>query len=199
MILFRRQMLAGAPVLGAAVLAGCASPPARYYRLAVIPGATHALSPVTIRVRSITIPDDLDQNGIAQFSTDYRFATFPNDLWADPLAAMLQSEMEQDLSQRLPGAEVIDDGGAVGAPALIRVEMNLLRFDPDPTGAVILSGQVAIRSGENGGLWDSSGLQASTVPSGVAALDIVATMSMMWATVADRIAVMIAGRCGEPS
>ena len=94
-----------------------------------------------VGVLSISIPDDLNQNGIAYGGSGNQFDVYSNDLWAGRLADMLQDVMVQDLAQRLPQATVIGSGGSIGLPFDVIVEINVLRFDPDGTGNVVLSAQ----------------------------------------------------------
>jgi uncharacterized lipoprotein YmbA len=179
-------------ILLALLLAGCAAPaPTAYYRLTALPGASVAVAPATIGVRSINIPGYLNQNNIARPAGPYQFASYPNDLWAEPLADMLQSVMAQDLAQRLPGATVLANGGGVEAPEAVLVEMNVQSFDPGPDGRVTLQAQVAIKTGVHRILCETRTLQASATP-GPGATGIVAAMSQLWAGAADQVAALVA-------
>jgi uncharacterized lipoprotein YmbA len=183
--------------LAALALAGCASsPPTNYYRMAAAPGASLGVAPVSIGVRSITIPGYLNQTGIAKPSSAYQFASYPNELWAEPLADMLQGVMVQDLAQRLPSATVIADGGGIQAPAGELVEMNIMRFDPGPDGQIVLQAQVAIKTGAKRALCATRTLQSTAAP-GPGATGTVAVMSTLWAAAADQVAAMVAG-CRGP-
>jgi len=104
----RRLLLAA----GAAALTGCAATPTNYYRLAAIPGAIRTGITARIGVRGVSIPGYLDQTGIVRVSGAYQFDTYANELWAEPLAGMLQAVLVQDLAQILPGTTVLASGGA---------------------------------------------------------------------------------------
>ena len=148
----RRAFLsAGSALLAASALAGCTSAPTNYYRIAVVPGAIRSGAPGSIGVRSVSIPGYLSQNGIAKPSSGYEFGTYSNEVWAEPLDGMLQSVMVQDLSQRLPASSVLGAGGSIGLSAAALVEINVLNFDPDSSGQVVLTAQIAIRSGRYAG------------------------------------------------
>jgi uncharacterized lipoprotein YmbA len=182
----RRFMLLGAATLA---LAGCASsPPARYYRLAALPGPAHDGITPRIAVRSIEIPGYLDQTNIAQPAGTYQFSSSANALWAQPLATMLQSVMVQNLAQRLPDATIIASGGAIGAPTDILVEINLLRFDPDPSGNIQLTAQFAIRAASGQPNWQIQTFSANATPTGPTTAEAVAAMSKLWADAADQLA-----------
>lgn len=187
----RRACLRAGPVILAAALAACSSPPAQYYRLAAIPGAIHSNAPFTVGVRGISIPGYLNQDGIAKNSGDYQFGVYGNELWADRLGDMLQSAMVQDLAQRLPTATVIGSGGSIGVSSDVLVEINVLRFDPDSTGKIILTAQFAIKSGSTRSLWATRTFENSTTPDNANVSDIVAKMSLLWASLSDQIADLI--------
>jgi uncharacterized lipoprotein YmbA len=148
-------------------------------------------SNAAVAVRGVNIPSYLDQNGIGRLSGAYQYATFPNDVWAEPLAEMLQAVMVQELSQRLPAATVIASGGAIGAPTQAVVEMNVLRFDPDPDGRIDLTVQISVRRGSDKRLWQTQNFTRYATPSGPDAAASVAAMSALWAQAADQVAAML--------
>jgi uncharacterized protein len=175
----------------AAALAACTSPPTRYYRLAVVPGAIQSIPPLTVGVRSVSIPGYLNQNGIAKDGGDDEFDVYSNNLWAEPLADMLQTTMVQDLAQRLPGSTVIGSGGSIGEAADVLIEINLLRFDPDSAGKIVLSAQSAVRSGRTRALWITQTFERSAAPDGPGVASLVSKMSMLWGAMADQVADLI--------
>jgi len=183
----RRHILLTAPVLA---LAGCASAPTNYYRLAPMPGPAVGFGTISIGVRSIDIPGYLDQNNIARPGGPYQFNTFPNDLWAEPLAAMLQSVMVQNLASRLPNATIIASGGGIEAPSHILVEVNILRFDPTPDDQVLLLAQAAIKTGPARKLLAEKTIRAIAATA-LDATSIVAAMSALWSYFATQTAAMI--------
>jgi hypothetical protein len=184
----------------AALTACSSSPPTQYYRLAMIPGASHHTPPFTVAIRSVSIPGYLDQTGIAKGGSDYQFSVYSNDLWADQLSSMLQAVMVQDLAQRLPESTIIGSGGSIGVSSNVLVEINVLRFEPDSTGKISLSAQFAIKSGRTHALWITQTFERFAAPGGVDVSDTVATMSMLWAAMADQIAdSIVAYRASRPS
>jgi uncharacterized lipoprotein YmbA len=172
-------------------LAGCAAaPPTVYYRMAAQPGPVHDSAPLSIVVRGIGLPGYLDQTGIAKPAGAYEFASYANALWAEPLGDMLQSVMVQDLAQALPEATVTASGGAVGAAPGVLVEINILRFDPDPYGRMRLLAQVAVKTGPERTLCGAKTLQSSAAPD-AGVTGIVAAMSGLWAGAAGQVADMV--------
>jgi len=189
----RRFLLTAAPLAATAALAGCAgAPPTQYYRLAAQSGLPRPSAAVQIGVRSIGIPGYLDQNGIARPAGGDQFDSFANALWAAPLAGMLQSVMAQNLAQRLPDATVLATGGAIGVPAALFIEIDVLRFDPDPSGNIALVAQIAIRAATGAPDWRIQTFTAQAMPAGAQPADIVAAMTTLWAQAADQLADQIA-------
>jgi len=187
----RRLLLGSAACLTAVLLAGCASAPTYYFRLAAIPGAVLQSPVIKIGVRNVSIPGYLDQDGIAKPGSDVAFSTFPNDVWAEPLGAMLQDVTVQELIQRLPAAIVISNSGAIAAAVDILIETNVLRFDPGSSGKVILVVQIALKSGRDYQPFLVQTLTRSAQPAGADPASIAATMSTLWAGVIDQLAPMI--------
>jgi uncharacterized lipoprotein YmbA len=162
------------------------------YRLQAEPGPVAGQAAVTVSVRGVNIPGFLDQNGIAMQSGAYQYASWPNDVWAEPLGDMLQAVMVQELGQRLPAATVVASGGAIGAPAQAVVEMNVLRFDPDPDGRIDLDVQISVRRDSDNRLWRTVDFNRFAAPAGDGALGEVAAMSGLWAQAADAAAGLLA-------
>ncbi|OYV41422.1 MAG: hypothetical protein B7Z80_01785 [Rhodospirillales bacterium 20-64-7] len=188
----RRSWLMGiGSVALAGSLAGCASAPTRYYRLAAVPGPIEPGVTAHISVRSISIPSYLNADGIAKPGGAYQYTSFPNALWASPLADLLQSVMVQDLAQRLPQAVVIGAGGAIGVPADRIVEINVLRFDPAASGELTLIAQASVRSPDAGAAGLTRSIRLSAPCSAVPA-DIAAVMSKLWGQAADVLAQAVA-------
>jgi uncharacterized lipoprotein YmbA len=170
------------------VLAGCASAPTQYYRLAVIPGAVTNSPVLKIGMRSISIPGYLGQDGIAKAGAAYQFSTYASDVWAEPLGSMLQDVTVQELAQRLPAASVVSNSGAIAAPADLLIETNVLRFDPDSNGQVILIVQIALKSGRSFRPWLVQTFTNTSTPAAPDVANLVAAMSTLWAGVIDQLA-----------
>ncbi len=181
-------MLLGA--VSVAGLAGC-SPAAAQYRLLAEPGPVLGGAGLAVGVRSISLPGYLDQNNIVSSGAGYQVARFPNDVWAESLADMLQSVMVQELAQRLPAATVIATGGAIGAPVGVVVEMNVLRFDPDQEGRIALDVQISVRRGSDARQWRTLDFARQAAASGAGAVGIVAAMSGLWGQAADQVAALL--------
>jgi len=184
-----------AMLLAAAGLAGC-SPTTMNYRLQAEPGPVLSDASPSVSVRSVSVPGYLAGTAIGRLSSAYQFASYPNDVWAEPLADMLQATMVEDLAQRLPAATVLPDGGAIGAPTGTVVEMNVLRFDPDPDGQIDLSVQISVRRGNNTRNWQTTSFTRQAPPQSNDAVGTAATMSALWSQAADQVASMLANADG---
>lgn len=192
MKVFRRALLSSGSAAAVVTLAGCASAPTNYFRLAVIPGAVNNGPALKIAVRSINIPGYLDQNGIAKAGAAYAYSTFPNDIWAEPLADMLQDVAVLELSQRLPASLVIGSGGSIASASDVLIEANVLRFDPDSSGLITLTVQIALKSGQDYHILTVQNFSAAATPAGADVTSTVATMSTLWGKFADQMALLCA-------
>ena len=176
-------------LLATVALAGCASPAVHYYRLAAVPGAVRGGTGLRVCVRSIGVPGGIAQTGLPLPGGPYAADSFANDVWAAPLADMLQGAMVQNLEQRLPGDIVLAGSGAIGAAPDIYVEINVLGFSPDVAGNIQLLAQLATRhaAAQDWRLRNfSATLAGGTTPEGIAA-----AMSALWGQAADIAAGMV--------
>lgn len=194
----RRACLCTAPLVLAAALAACSSPRTYYYRLMAVPGTVRDVAPISVAICNVSIPGYLDRDGIAMVGSGYQFAFFSNDLWAEQLSAMLKTVMIQELAQRLPAVTVLGSGGAIDVPSDILIEIDVLRFDPDSTGTLVLGAQIAIKSGPSRMLWTTRSFNDSIAltnggagSNGPDASEIAAKMSALWAAMADQVADII--------
>ena len=188
----RRSLLAflgTAPL--AALLPGCASANPNYYRIGAVPGVQLAGGPPSVEVRSISIPGYLDRQGIVKQANDYKLDIHQNDIWAEPLAGMLEDTLVSDLQTRLPGTTVIGAGGSIGANADLLVETNVLRFDPDPDGQMVLQLQVGIRDAASMSLLGTRTISHHAPDNAPVVSQIVASMSRLWGQAADDIAAFL--------
>ena len=172
-----------------AILSGCTSAPVHSWRIASLPGPVRGGTRMRIGVRSIGLPSAMNQAGVPKPGGAYAADTFPNDLWAAPLAAMLQTAMVENLAQRLPADTVLADGGAIGATPDQLVEVQILAFTPDSSGNVTLSAQLAARPATKQD-WQLQSFTA-TAAGGQTAQTIAAAMSTLWGEAADLLARML--------
>jgi uncharacterized lipoprotein YmbA len=197
----RRQFLrllgvvpASAPLfglLGLGALAGCSSPNPNYYQIGQTAGHTVTGGPPIVEVRTISIPGYLDRQGIVKSAGDFKLDIHTNDIWAEPLADMLQATLVQNLAQRMPGTTVIGSGGSIGASANLIIETNVMRFDPNPDGTLTLQAQVAVRDGNSLQILVTRTIEESGPAREPVVANIVASMSKLWGAAADDVAALL--------
>jgi uncharacterized lipoprotein YmbA len=187
------RYLGTAPLLVTSLgaLSGCLSANPNYYRLGMMSGPAVSGGPPTVEVRNISIPGYLDRDGIVKRAGDFKLDIHSNDIWAEPLADMLQATLVQDLSQRMPGTTVIGSGGSIGANSDMLIETNVLRFDPDPNGMMVLTAQVALRDGQTLQIVTTRMIQESAPANGPVVANIVASMSGLWGQAANDVAGLL--------
>jgi uncharacterized lipoprotein YmbA len=177
-------------VLGLAALpAACASPNPVLYVLAPLPGPTRAGAPRNIEVRAVSIARYLERSQIVRSSEGYRMDVLANDWWGEPLDAMINRIMVEELGQRLPGSIVYGDNSAISVPSDATVEINLQRFDGDRDGDILLTGLVAI----DGRKTASRNVSFTVRPPDPLTKGLVAAMSTATADLSDTIAAMLTG------
>lgn len=131
----------------AGLLAGCASPPARYYTLEPVPGPVLHGGPGSVELRSPGVAGYLDRDSVVHSSAGYQVSIDSLNLWGAPFGEMLTRVLAQDLTQRLPGTVVFSASGTLSATPVMRVELDIQRFDVQPGagyGSVVLQAQYAV-------------------------------------------------------
>lgn len=130
----------------AAAVTACSSPDPVLYTIAAAPGRVQAGGPKVVLVQQIAVAHFLERSQIVRSSENYRLAVMSNDWWGEPLTAMLNRVLVEELGQRLPQSTVIADNGAVSARPDATVEINIQRLDEDAAGKLVLQAQVAVRA-----------------------------------------------------
>jgi hypothetical protein len=125
-------------------LAACSSPSPVLYTIVPVPGAEQPASPKVILVQQIGLARYLERSQIVRSSENYKLDVMSNDWWGEPLGAMLNRVLVDELQQRLPRSVVISEVGAVSAPADATVTLNVQRMDEDASGNLILQSQAGI-------------------------------------------------------
>lgn len=183
----KRRLILASSLAG--LLTACSSTPVHSWQISPVPGTPLGGTGRRIAVRSIGLPSALIQSGIPKPGGVNTADSFPNDLWAGPLAAMLQNAMVRDLAQRLPADIILAEGGAIGAAPDQLVEIQVLSFTPDASGNITLAAQLATRpaTAQN---WQLQSFSANA-PGGQDAQSIAAAMSQLWGQAADHLASML--------
>ncbi len=170
-----------------ACLAGCASPDPTFYTLQPVPG-TPSRAAISIEVRRPGLAGYLDRSDIVLKNASYRLDVNSQLRWAEPLGDMIGRVLAQDLSQRLSGASVFAESGAITEEPQLRLEVDVLTFDPDASGAVVLTAEVALERGTTHQPVATRHVSLTAQPAGQGAANVVAAMSTLLGNLADQIA-----------
>lgn len=144
--LTRRRLGALLPAsMGAAALAGCASPGPAYYRLSAQAGPALPGRGRQVQLRRVGIPGYLDRPGLVRAREGGRLDVADVESWPEPFGDMVTRVLAENLALRLPGDSVAAEGGALRIPASILAEVQIQRFEAGPDGVVELLAQAAVR------------------------------------------------------
>ncbi len=174
-----------------AVLTACSSPDPTFYTLQPIPGVAIAGGPATVEIRRPGLAGYLDRSDIVLKSAAYELSMNSQHRWGEPLGDMIGRVLTQDLSQRLPGTDTFAQTGAITADPQLRVEVDILNFDTDASGNVVLNAGVAIERGLSHAPLAAHHVALTAQPAGPGAAELAATMSTLLGELADRIATDI--------
>lgn len=187
----RRLVLAAA---GLVLLAACGSSPTpTLYTLAPVPGTPRKGGPRVVALREISLARYLERPQIVRSSASYQLEMELNDWWGEPLAAMLGRVTVEELSERLPGSIVLSELGAVGNKPDATVEINVLRFDADRDGTVVLRAQVGVSFADARQPPVAQAVVLKAAPPSAGVPGAVAAMSDALGQLADRIAAILTG------
>jgi uncharacterized lipoprotein YmbA len=125
-------------------LAACTSTPPALYTIAPVQGAEQQGGPRVILLQQIGLARYLERSQIVRSSENYRLDVMPNDWWGEPLGAMVNRVLVDELGQRLPQSVVLSENGAVSSPADATIELSLRRLDEDAAGNLVLTAQAAV-------------------------------------------------------
>ncbi|VVD98646.1 PqiC family protein [Pandoraea terrigena] len=153
----RRAMpMVGAVLVTLALtLAGCASPPARFYTLTDAAGAAGAGSPATtganvptapyaIEVSPVAVPEQVDRPQLVVTRGGGRVDILEESRWAAPLKTELTSTISRNLTQHLGAMDVYGLPRADGL-TVYRVSTSVQRFESVPGGQAALTAVWSVR------------------------------------------------------
>ncbi|HEY3822297.1 MAG TPA: PqiC family protein [Polyangiaceae bacterium] len=185
-------------LLGACGASACgSSPPSTFYTLSPERASAQQAPFHTVKLRRPGIPGYLDRPEIVTRIVDHRLRVADTDRWAAPLDEMLGHTLAQDLQERLAGAVVFTEDGAITADADVTVEIDVRSFDVDERGQVNLVAEVAV---EKGDAHEPAGARAvhlrETPRSGTTAA-LVSAMSDVLGKLSDEVTAMLLGRPPE--
>lgn len=190
-------------LLGLGALAACRSPQTRFFTLepeppdplpaapppaASLPAAPLPAVPRLVEMRRVGIPAYLDRPEIVRSSAAYRLEVDSIERWGEPLDGLIGRVLAQDLMARLPGTEVVAAAALTADPGAT-LEIDMLRFDRDAGGTLVLAAQVAVRRGRAPPLLRRIRIEAPATGADTAAL--AAGLSGLLGRLADEVAAML--------
>ena len=181
------------PLLLLLIAAGCTSADPAYYTLRPVPGTVAPGPASSVKLARPGLAGYLDRPEIVRDGTSNKLLLLSGERWGEPLGDMIGRILAADLTQRLPGATVFTAAGAISVDADVTVEMDVQRFDLDPSGQVVLLSQVAVHSGRNRTSSTSRSIRVTMAPAGPGTAELVSAMSALVGQMADAVAVMLRG------
>ena len=188
MTLARRRFLSLA--LAGAVPA-CTSAEPAYYTLAAVPGAARRGGPASVELRRPGLAGYLDRPEIVRSNSAYSLRLTGMERWGEPLGDLFVRILAENLNSRLPGTSVFTSAGSITAEAGATIELDIQRFDADPSGQVVLLAQVAVSRGQARASAATRVVRLTVQPAGARTADLVAAMSTALGQLADALATML--------
>jgi uncharacterized lipoprotein YmbA len=192
-----RALAAAATIL---LASACASDPVtRYYVLApvaAVPALTANPKPVSVVIKDVRLPQYLERAQIVTRGSENRLLMADYELWAGDLRQDMLRVLSENLGRLLGTDRVVTAPHTLKSPPDVRVEVEVLRFERDPAGKVELAARWWLTRGSDGQLLASPAVTLSGAPlgAGVAYEAIVASMSSLYAQLAQEIARSVQSR-----
>ncbi|QAU24254.1 membrane integrity-associated transporter subunit PqiC [Dyella sp. M7H15-1] len=136
-------------VFGAAVLSACASAPVHYYTLVPAPDNTQAdavVPPASFQFEllPVGIPAQVDVPQLVVRQGGQAVALLDGERWIGPLADEVRGALSIDLSHRLDARD-IGSGLPVGGKPVLRIKVELHRFESSPGNYALIDATWSIR------------------------------------------------------
>lgn len=156
-----------------AMLAGCSSPRASFYRLSADPSLTATTARADSRpviVGPVTVPDLVDRPQIVTRDTSNEVTLNEYARWGEPLRSSIADAIAGDLALLLASDRVAPASRAIADPNAWRVRVDIQQFESVPGDAVVidahwsvrrfgddnaLDGRSLVREPVNGSDWDA--------------------------------------------
>ena len=147
------KSIAVAGVLLALGLAGCTgvTPPTRYYQLSpLVDGDDIIASPTRLLgVSPVNFPDYLDRPQIVTRASDSRITIADFDQWSAQFGQMFKQVLVEDFRRKLGGVHVAELPNDRGLRPSIELDLNVLRFDVDTAGKIVLDARWRLFDGDD--------------------------------------------------
>ena len=177
-----------------AVLTGCStSPTPSLYVLQPVSGTAITTRPMAVELRRLSLAGYLDRPEMVRGPRDYRLSVDSESRWAEPLGAMAERVLTEDLVTRLHNASVFSESGAISTRPDLVIELDVQRLDTDSENHVVLLAQLALRPED--GVARAVTLRLRQDVRGPSASDHAAAVSATLGSLADEVAQRIATFC----
>jgi uncharacterized lipoprotein YmbA len=184
-----RRFVAGLAL--AALLDGCGiSPTPRLFTMAARPTPSPAQSSMKVVVKAVEVGKYLDRPQIVRYSDPYELQIAEMERWGEGMRDMTTRVLIENLSQRLPGSQIVADSSPVSLSADVTVEVDISRFDADQTGEITLDARWAVQRGIKRTIIRQERIRFQ--PASTSITDLVAGMSDALGQLSDHIAQGIA-------
>ena len=176
------------PALLVLAVAGCTSADPAQYTIRAVPGQPTPGGPSAVKVARPGLAGYLDRPEIVRDSSSSRLELKSGERWGEPLGDMFGRVLALDLAQRLPGSSVFTEAGTISVDAAATVELDIQRFDLDPSGTVVLLAQVAVELGRSHDPSGTRSIRVTAQPAGPGTPELVSAMSDALGQMADQVA-----------
>jgi len=176
-----------------ALIAGCASPPSRFYTLSST--ATPAVLPssgYTVSIGPVSVPDIVNRLPIVLRTGPNQVLISEFDRWASPLKGDIARVVAGNLISILGGPQVTIFPQSLASGASYRVTIDILRFDSELGKAATLDAIWTVNSVKEGKTHQGRTVLTETTQGGDY-LDLVAAHSRALGQMSAEIARMIRG------
>ncbi|EIC21583.1 PqiC family protein [Thiorhodovibrio frisius] len=134
----------------AAVLAGCASPTARFYTLSATTSTVAPASSLSLSVGPVSVPAAVDRPQMVVTLGPNQVSLQEFDRWASPLKDEISRTVAENLVALLRTPHVTQFPGSSSAEADYRVSIEVQRFDSTPGEAATLDAVWTLRRIKDG-------------------------------------------------
>jgi uncharacterized lipoprotein YmbA len=136
--MMRRRLHLAATLL--LLLAGCESPPTKFYTLSnmQLPPGGPSTPRTVVGVGPVNLPDYLDRPQIVTRASGNRMMLAAFDAWVEPMDGMFSRVLVENLSSLLATDNVVLLPQRRPTPLDYQVEVDVTRFDADATGRAVL-------------------------------------------------------------
>jgi uncharacterized lipoprotein YmbA len=144
--MIRRVTQVSATLAVALLLAACASAPLHYYTLVAPADAgvpPPAAGSLPFELLPVGIPAQVDQPQLVVREGAEGMAVLGSERWIAPLGDEVRSALAADLARELHSRDA--SGMPAGSQPLLRIKLDLRRFDSQPGGQALIEGAWSVR------------------------------------------------------